>query len=1737
MRTINNYTFPDANKHIFSNTDYHILEHIGFDYENSLHLVNEQDSLFALWEGKEGRVTLSNTDEDKTRLNVENFYEPFYVKEPGRYSLKNNIYELDISKGFAVRHNGEVILRLEIGDSLIDGNVSKNRAIYKLGLDSDGMESIEFNRKLSIGYPFSDLILQSNLPNLDRLLFLFQDSYLIRKAYSTNPRKPVSDNTLFFFPGKSFAEESGLTISNGISSIEINEANRAFDFTLAYNTQFYVGLGKKATEKLVILPPDSLQRKNNERTLKLDFPQKFKLKDDPKNLMFISSSLDEVIENTLDGGYYFPLFESASNKNHCLGSIRYDKGDSQRAMVFQINDQYNESVPTIDRSTDNSIIEVKADEQFVLSTKNKDQNVAWRLQVTNLRASNALTNFKLYGFILTYIFLILLVIKLVGHKKIHLVEICTYIVLFVFLMLRILLHWRISTFVPIEEISKHEYENTLRSDTWFVFTFLWMLAFFVIRIGIFYVKEMRMLIGLGNRIQALWRKVPFWGYVLVYGFICCSAIVISFVGSDALERVLNIFLPISLYFLVTFLNLSIKRPPISPFNIEPFNAFNTLLIMGWMFIADAGFGIIFFLFVCLREFLIALIGKTSKRSTLRAITFALLFLIFIFLGSNLISLAITYREVTYILVCLAGLLVIAGILWSIRNLDSLKISPPKIKLYSGAILGLIVLASIIGFAKGAPDFLKSFNYVKYRAQIHHTSIDELIQQEQFKSSEVSQILRAGQNQWFINAYLKKELFEPEGSTQGFFSLKPHFNKGSGYTTQTRDVVVTRYVIAEHNEFVVIGLILLIVALLFIYILEYRKTSSYNFIGLNAIILIFTIAFFVWLTATNRFIFFGQDFPFLSTTSKLTLYMPFLLFLIGILSKKRESDVKESSAEKRHKMRVVVATLGVLLIIAGLQKVRNNIIEDKLFNIKPTITEIKNRVILLNKHLKVYQNKLSDRDSEYYDEDFDRDRIVEFYGNLNGLDIFIDNFNGYLIQEAQEDRLNPNNISDKLFVNSIYKYFCEDLKNKRNPAEILHLIVKNEYLQLAINEQYYLIEPPAHQQNKWMGHLYAAQKELSFTLENTNNDSEFTIIENNKFVPDFDWMTENKNIRNYEVSVIPGNWLLNDEMALLLRKKSTNIKEEMGKFKMINNTGNYTSYEQAYNSFALRFTPNDFINVYDPRNRVSQYKLVKNNNDYLMRNLWLNGKQRFFYPLGEDFIWAYNYANAVKAKYSNKENTNDSVRVSIDYDLTKNLNEIIKKYTKRQRWNKQSFAVSVVDGNGRIRAMVDYTKNKRLNPNDIKGLLKFRKESYAVQSPSSGRDEKGNLNLFQVRIGPGSSVKPIMYAATTSQFNFDWNTLQLRGLSQEVSEEVLNEEGKLKTYGGKKITPWTLTGVDTYPSNNVDYLVQSSNTYHSLVMFLGSYNKSALQYNSSTILKPFDRDSMSYPVIRHRNRNYDQTFNPENWPRSREGDSDFFGNTNSILAKGLEANFDLKVSLPKERRRNNYVNFDPKVSKSIYTDNETEFKSFSYPERSSFIHDNREQKEGFGRALKQSTLGGSPIVITPLKMSEMGGRLISMNSDFKITLDDSKETKDYTPFSVDEESWGSRERYYKNFYRPQLLGGLEQVVSRGTLQSMSSLQRESPYFYYAKTGTINFETRQGRRQSDKLLLFVISKNRINNMRYEELKDNKFYVFYFACYECGNLPHDLLKEIIKEVETNSESFEKYFNETPTEITINP
>ena len=64
-------------------------------------------------------------------------------------------------------------------------------------------------------------------------------------------------------------------------------------------------------------------------------------------------------------------------------------------------------------------------------------------------------------------------------------------------------------------------------------------------------------------------------------------------------------------------------------------------------------------------------------------------------------------------------------------------------------------------------------------------------------------------------------------------------------------------------------------------LSHRFFHPGSYMAGMAVLLLFTLALFVWLTSTNRFVFFGQDFPFISLRPKGNT-LPHLYFMEQVI---------------------------------------------------------------------------------------------------------------------------------------------------------------------------------------------------------------------------------------------------------------------------------------------------------------------------------------------------------------------------------------------------------------------------------------------------------------------------------------------------------------------------------------------------------------------------------------------------------------------------------------------------------------------------------------------------------------------------------------------------------------------------------------------------------------------------------------------------------------------------------------
>jgi hypothetical protein len=199
---------------------------------------------------------------------------------------------------------------------------------------------------------------------------------------------------------------------------------------------------------------------------------------------------------------------------------------------------------------------------------------------------------------------------------------------------------------------------------------------------------------------------------------------------------------------------------------------------------------------------------------------------------------------------------------------------------------LVALLFTVKVGDKIAEIVDSKAHMKWRAEVQKLdeengeTIDDLMQECDFNSSDITYIMRSAHNQWFINQYFN------EGDRKHddrYFQLQTHSNQGSTYTTQTTDLVITRYVTAEHGHWPARLMLILFLMLIAIYCFEIRfsdEDGKEDRVLLGTLVLLFTLALLVYLSATNRIVFIGQDFPFMSVQSKVAVIFPVALLLLA-----------------------------------------------------------------------------------------------------------------------------------------------------------------------------------------------------------------------------------------------------------------------------------------------------------------------------------------------------------------------------------------------------------------------------------------------------------------------------------------------------------------------------------------------------------------------------------------------------------------------------------------------------------------------------------------------------------------------------------------------------------------------------------------------------------------------------------------------------------------------------------------
>lgn len=1745
--TIRSYTFPSGGKQVFSNVDYHVLEHLGFDFQGNLLLVDDTKPDETLWDNKEGKVEFLK---EESVIKMDAFFEPFYKNK----KLVNNIFNKNINDGLEIWKGEKLILQLNIED------ITSEKSRYLLQSQNDNSsDTCKFKVRLQQGYPLLDLIHSSK-----KRIMSPEDEKLIEGCYILRPDKFNDEDgksTLYFFPSKLIylGLSDSITIKNYQGeNFDINEARTSFEVAVANQDDFDIGIGKKRNPKFSI---NKISKNNSE--YRYGFSKKYRLRGDLGKdslySLFITSSEKGVTQNNLKSGFFYPLLEEEENKNHINGTLHYYQQSSRNDLILKFIDN--------NKPFKDQIKYPSANQKISMDTKG-NKNLKWVFQFNDLRASNALKVSYLYYFVLFYLSMVLVICSVLGIDKMTTIELLSYIVIFAFLLVRIILQWRMSTFPPLENISAFEY-SYLTGFKHFLYTCFSAVLFFGFRFFFssrfdnlrnevkwrtedwldqlstktkFQNSKIKDWVDRGNEVNDVFTFSFLWIVYSIFLFLLLRAVggILPF----SAERFYNIALPVFLYLLFDY-KIQSNNEEESIF--DPIRLLNSTFAFLWLATFDTGFSVIFILFLLLSNALIYSVRLFEEESNkIRSILVAVFGFISIYLilsysapiFSNGFNFFINNPEMGLLVIGSLFTIGVFVVLWKLKDTEDFIYDK---KIYVIVPVFLIAVFGILSVLKPTllSDTVKKFSYVKYRAEIQkkNISLDHIIEKVKFDSGEADLALRAGQNQWFINNYI--DIDKTRGNNS-YFNLQDHFNRGSSYITQTTDLVVSRYLISEHSQMVVILLLGLLLILLTGYTLEYNIYNESLSTIFKISVLLFTISYFIWLTATNRFIFFGQDFPLISLTSVFTVLFTLGLFLalIVLTDKKGEGNELAGSVFRKHIYPFI--PIAIIGIIGFSMHIQNSILDDSKFNINQTMTKVKSVFNQLNQ---VYLDVQEKNKIEINQEGFNENQKIE-----QSIKLLSE-------QEEVKDLLEGDTAS--LFIKSIYKHFVET-PNKRNPEEPVYIITNAEgRFQFGTNRTYYLVQPPDYRQKKWKGDLLAAKLEngaVFLNLENATNQSPVR----NKLEKEYN-ITEGYSGRysNVDLFVIPSQWYYGSKGLPKVLLSIEGGADEGSNISIRNNLRNSSSFKQLDRSPAIALFNNDLVSFL-PKNKKdggSHFLYTNNANNFLMKNIWLNGKSKKFYPLGEDFLWAYHYSSTAEKVYKD-DPVVKNINTSIDLELTKETRKILKK--KIGKNNNKEFGVVVLDDKGRIRLMADYKPNLELNPNDFEEIHEFRKEMQINVARRTEREVLGNLNLLRMKIGPGSSLKPLMYAAVTSQYPLDWeNLIQVE---TSILGKYTNPQNKnhLVYYAGQPIKgtnaqeyykrnkskknlgfEWGLEYSQYLKWNNKGYLIHSKNAYHSIINYLGSYNKAEIQ-RLDQLLKSGNDDnhilksqinSIDFPRISFgTNKTY--SFNPGFFPpTSGEEGKSYFGNNNSLLSLGFLENFDLSTYKRIGITSGLFKNIDPNASK-IFGHPKAKYSYYSYPESSEYFQINRKSTHEGGhiRGIVQSTLGGYPIKVTPLKMAEMYGRLFAFDRSFKATLDPyPKRQQDNI---IQDDAWGDNN--YFSFVQGNIYSSLEKVIKEGTGRNLNRYiknqqkgynRKRYNFYYYAKTGTISSVDEKSRQQ-DKLLMVTISNKNLSKIEASDLEDVKFYTIYFSAYKFNAPDWELIKELLAAIE-ESKSFKKHFN----------
>lgn len=1661
--------------HTFSNLDHHFIRHEGFRVSQRIELgrndtINYKTNSF-------NRFVLERKAE-QLHVNAPYSEEPFYISSGKTYRVASVAYPANLHK-----------ITLQFSNGTISINTSGENK-YSLSINNDIVCTV--NRTIKKGLTAWNIFredtgfVNSSWYTDDRLINGLRNISLIRD----NVSRDVSGELKYFLSGRIFQQGSVYYDEKAL-----HQSDLAFTATIPDQTSIAWGLGfldnnrnqfrvnYRAVDSFdlanrfpVSYPMTEEKGKEGETDWSSHRVNKF-LVSDTKDLLDLPPVFGE--------GFLFSPFSGDSTLDFQPVLLSYKK-DGANASLQLVAKFLNHTTYKIDSKGNQLLLPAgAAGFNWVFSIQN---SFNWKLGQRTFSAST--WQWLLFGILFFFFVMVFASSWLKPSNKLSWIWQLLSCVSMVMLTTRFFLYWRYKSFPPYEAMDLPSVQQL--NSFWnfgvilltgfllaiiFGWGFVKYLFAFVSRKKAFLFNrtfrtpEHKELISEENISRTI-NLVPFFKRRSTKTLFFFSWVLLLFAGGGI--AAFNDFDPttcrhlaiVLVLFYFIFLYISYRHSPlvasaekswwvISTGRLpeilvnNPVKVLLSLSLLGLFAFVDMGFAIIFLNFLLFNEAFLCInygIAGLSAGSKKNAVLFGffgafymLLFVINLVAGPYIFKWLLGLPQLLYT----AGYILFAFLVASMLT-RLLRHSTKRKKILLGLGSGVFLfITAFLFFPKER--ILEKAAITQYRIDVMTMPVDQAVRKAYEDGKTYEPVIRAAQNQWFINTFIY-EKNNPSVNSVGFHLL-PHApqNKGAKYNAQATDLVTSRFMVAEHGRWSVLLYILLLLLPIILLASFYklypdftnRINTGYPTIttGFSLLNYLLVTALLVILAATGRYIFFGQDLPFGSILSKQSILFPSILLVAVVLLFKNISLERYPNRKKFAPGVIVFTGLAVLL-----------------FFVKPVFN--KNKEFAVTDLAKDMDSYIQLRLQPLFDE-IDTAKTTRKLSIAKKDRLFADTVQKLAAAGWLDD-------AGEFFSREIEQYARSSFSKHLDQKRMLYLDLNAGKPQLAVNDNYFRVEPPPHLQQSWSGNVFSDTSNYNISLWNGSDNSVIS-------------KRISRDVAGQDMTIVNG-------LSLVFRKKTDDVLEELC---LVNSSGVILHLKNGLTDITLN--NNDTLALRNPDKFIIREqpgvkeRIVVIQPDAFMRNYFVNGNRFYVYPMGKEFIWARNFSESISSEYAVRGRSGKDVFLSMDAEMTDSLSARISNMLNADTAYKKGaeYGICIADAEGRLIVMPDFIKGlERPDPNDKAGFNTAIRGENGFISQSLLRKEIGNINMLRMNPGPGSTLKPIVFSSIASQLNLNWDAFAAEGFSQ-----------KQEFFGGEKVAEYDFEKNNGRIASVADYLKYSDNYYYADLLLLGSYTKQDLQ---TLLLKHFARQNpegaMHWPYFSYNGQQY-WLNGFENWPGYANGKANF-GSDSSFISVGLYNNYGIYTY----RQGRGFEKFNSTYD-SMLLSKAYKKSGFILPEYALFDQkgtgmDMSKPNEVFMSSFRGHVKGSSQVMIPPVKMLDAFGKLVTQNRNYSLTLNPAAGTPAFSPFYVDN---GVRYSDYLTLMKESVFTGMREALFRGTAARLGSMLKDgSPYYYYAKTGTTGDEES---KKKSKLFTIIISQKNITDPDFN-FRKNKFYTVYFT-----------------------------------------